>query len=110
MPTPIGRTLFKLLVPLEMEPFLGGTTEMQLEVDGGTAGIPWEYSKAIRPGLRSTALGDCAKLLQAAHRRFSRAGGHAVPTPACSSASRTAIESIRVCPVHATRPMQSRSA
>jgi pimeloyl-ACP methyl ester carboxylesterase/tetratricopeptide (TPR) repeat protein len=38
----IGRTLFNLLVPVEMEPFLAGTTEMQIEVDGGTAGIPWE--------------------------------------------------------------------
>ena len=38
----IGHTLFKLLVPLELEPFLGGTTDMQLEVDSGTAGIPWE--------------------------------------------------------------------
>jgi tetratricopeptide (TPR) repeat protein len=39
---PIGRALFNLLIPLEMEPFLGGTTDIQLEVDGGTAGIPWE--------------------------------------------------------------------
>ncbi len=38
----IGRTLFDLLVPVEMEPFLGGTTEMVLEVDAGTAAIPWE--------------------------------------------------------------------
>lgn len=38
----IGRTLFQLLVPLEMEPFLGGTTDMLLELDSGTAGIPWE--------------------------------------------------------------------
>jgi CHAT domain-containing protein len=38
----IGRTLFQLLMPMEMEPFLGGTTEMLLELDGGTAGIPWE--------------------------------------------------------------------
>ena len=38
----IGRTLFQLLVPPEMEPFLGGTTEMVLELDSGTAGIPWE--------------------------------------------------------------------
>ena len=38
----VGRTLFKLLMPIEMEPFLGGTTEMQIEVDGGTAGIAWE--------------------------------------------------------------------
>jgi tetratricopeptide (TPR) repeat protein len=38
----IGRTLYQLLVPVEMDPFLGGTTEMRIEVDGGTAGIPWE--------------------------------------------------------------------
>ena len=38
----IGRTLFQLLVPVEMEPFLGGTTDMVIELDSGTAGIPWE--------------------------------------------------------------------
>lgn len=38
----IGRTLFKLLVPIEVEPFLAGTTEMHIELDSGTAGIPWE--------------------------------------------------------------------
>lgn len=38
----IGRTLFQLLVPVEMEPFFGGTTEMVIELDEGTAGIPWE--------------------------------------------------------------------
>ena len=46
----IGRTLFNLLVPLEMEPFMGGTTDMQLEVDGGTAGIPWELLDSSAPG------------------------------------------------------------
>jgi len=48
--TPVGRSLFKLLIPLEMEPFLGGTTDMQLEVDGGTAGIPWEMLESETPG------------------------------------------------------------
>jgi hypothetical protein len=38
----IGRTLFQLLVPIEMEPFLGGSGEVVLELDGGTAPIPWE--------------------------------------------------------------------
>jgi pimeloyl-ACP methyl ester carboxylesterase/tetratricopeptide (TPR) repeat protein len=38
----VGRTLFQLLVPLELEPFLKGTTEMQIELDDGTAGVPWE--------------------------------------------------------------------
>jgi tetratricopeptide (TPR) repeat protein len=48
--TDIGRTLFRLLVPREMEPFLAGTTDMQLEVDGGTAGIPWELLDSDTPG------------------------------------------------------------
>lgn len=38
----IGRTLFNLLIPVEMEPFLSGTGEMVIEVDPGSAVIPWE--------------------------------------------------------------------
>jgi pimeloyl-ACP methyl ester carboxylesterase len=38
----IGRTLFNLLLPVEMEPFLGGTSEMVIELEPGTAVIPWE--------------------------------------------------------------------
>ena len=38
----IGRTLFKLLIPVEMEAFLSGTGEMQIELVPETAGIPWE--------------------------------------------------------------------
>lgn len=38
----IGRTLFNLLVPMEIEPFLAGTGELVLEVDPDTASIPWE--------------------------------------------------------------------
>jgi len=38
----IGRTLFKLLVPVEMESFVAGTGEIQLELEPETAGIPWE--------------------------------------------------------------------
>ncbi len=38
----IGKSLFRLLVPLEMQPFLGGSDAMLLELDRGTAGIPWE--------------------------------------------------------------------
>ncbi|MEO5843842.1 MAG: CHAT domain-containing protein [Caldimonas sp.] len=38
----IGHTLFDLLVPVEMEPFLGGTSEMVIELDSGTAALPWE--------------------------------------------------------------------
>ncbi|BFG79545.1 hypothetical protein PTKU46_75780 [Paraburkholderia terrae] len=38
----IGRILFQLLIPREMHPFLAGGSDMQIEVDDGTAGIPWE--------------------------------------------------------------------
>jgi hypothetical protein len=38
----IGRTLFQLLVPPELGPFLGDTREMLLQVDPTTAAIPWE--------------------------------------------------------------------
>src|SRR5262249_38977200 len=37
-----GRALARMLIPREMEPFLCGTNDMLLEVDAGTAGIPWE--------------------------------------------------------------------
>jgi hypothetical protein len=40
--TEIGRTLFQLLVPTGLEPFFGDNTDMLLELDGTTAGIPWE--------------------------------------------------------------------
>jgi hypothetical protein len=38
----IGRTLFDLLVPVELEPYLAGSGEMQIELDPQTAKIPWE--------------------------------------------------------------------
>src|SRR5207248_3081492 len=38
----IGRTLFKLLVPLELEPFLSGSSSVLLQLDGPTARYPWE--------------------------------------------------------------------
>ncbi len=38
----LGRTLFQLLVPGEIEPFLGGLSRMVLDLDAGTAAIPWE--------------------------------------------------------------------
>ena len=40
--TRLGRTLFQLLVPPEVEPFLAGTSRMLLELDERTAAIPWE--------------------------------------------------------------------
>jgi CHAT domain-containing protein len=38
----IGRTLYKLLVPVELEAFLTSSSETHIVLDEGTAGIPWE--------------------------------------------------------------------
>jgi CHAT domain-containing protein len=38
----ISRTLFDLLIPIELEAYLVGTGEMQIELDPETARIPWE--------------------------------------------------------------------
>ena len=38
----IGKTLYNLLVPIELEAFLASSGETQIVVDKGTAGIPWE--------------------------------------------------------------------
>ena len=51
----LGRTLFQLLVPEEMEPFLGGTNRMVLELDEGTATLPWEL---LDPPAERRAGGD----------------------------------------------------
>jgi tetratricopeptide (TPR) repeat protein/pimeloyl-ACP methyl ester carboxylesterase len=51
----IGQTLFKLLVPLEMDAYLSGTTEMQIELDATTAAIPWELLNTERDPDRSTS-------------------------------------------------------
>ncbi len=45
----LGRTLFQLLVPLELEPFLGGTNRVVLQLDDGTAPIPWELLDTSAP-------------------------------------------------------------
>jgi CHAT domain-containing protein len=38
----LGHTLFNLLVPIELEAYLTGSGEMVIELDSGTARIPWE--------------------------------------------------------------------
>lgn len=51
----IGRTLFQLLVPVGLEPALMATSDLLLELDSGTAAIPWELldaPAADEPGLR----------------------------------------------------------
>ena len=46
----IGRTLFQLLVPVELEASLRGSSEVLLELNDGTAGIPWELLEAPPDG------------------------------------------------------------
>lgn len=38
----IGRSLFQLLVPVELEPFLAGSSALVLQLDADTARLPWE--------------------------------------------------------------------
>ena len=38
----LGSTLFQLLVPMELRPFLSGNDRVVLQLDAGTAPIPWE--------------------------------------------------------------------
>jgi tetratricopeptide (TPR) repeat protein len=38
----IGRTLFNLLVPVEIEPYLAGSTDIVMELDRLTSALPWE--------------------------------------------------------------------
>ena len=38
----IGRTLYNLLIPVELEVVPAASGETQIELDEGTAGIPWE--------------------------------------------------------------------
>lgn len=45
----IGRSLFKLLVPLEIEPFLSGSTGLLMQLDGNTAAYPWELLESHHP-------------------------------------------------------------
>ncbi len=47
----IGRTLFNLLVPVELEPYLAGSGEMQIELDPQTAKIPWELLDSNNDGI-----------------------------------------------------------
>ena len=78
----LGRTLFQLLVPLELEPFLGGTSQMLLELDAGTASIPWELldtldtAQARHRGVDSRPWAIRAKLLRKLRKDSYREAPH----------------------------------
>ncbi len=46
----IGRTLFSLLVPVDLEPFMGSSAATVIQLDSGTAAIPWELLDSVTPG------------------------------------------------------------
>ena len=46
----IGRTLFNLLVPVDLESFMGSSGATVIQVDSGTASIPWELLDTATPG------------------------------------------------------------
>ncbi len=54
----LGRTLLQLLVPPEVEPFLGGSERMLLEVDEATSPIPWELLDTSPSRARAAVAGD----------------------------------------------------
>jgi tetratricopeptide (TPR) repeat protein len=62
--TQIGRTLFTLLVPTDLESFLGGSTETVLELDEGTAAIPWEILESPTSSNRHKPWSIRTKLLR----------------------------------------------
>ena len=45
----IGRTLFRLLVPVDLEPFMGSSAATVIQLDSGTAAIPWELLDSVTP-------------------------------------------------------------
>lgn len=49
----MGRTLFKLLVPIELEPFLAGSSSLLMQLDPGTASYPWELLDTQRSDLET---------------------------------------------------------
>ena len=70
----IGRTLFNLLIPVELEAYLAGSGEMQIELDPQTAAIPWELLDTSGESTATRAVGDPRQAAaQAAHQRISRA-------------------------------------
>ncbi|MGY3442888.1 tetratricopeptide (TPR) repeat protein [Bradyrhizobium sp. USDA 4473] len=62
--TQIGRTLFTLLVPPDLESFLGGSTATVLELDEGTAPIPWEALESPTASNRQKPWSIRTKLLR----------------------------------------------
>lgn len=46
----LGNSLCRLLIPTELDPFFGGTSDLVLELDSITAGIPWELIDPDVPG------------------------------------------------------------
>lgn len=60
----LGQTLFRLLIPAEIKPFFGDTSALVLQLDGGTAGIPWELLDTGTSGGNGLPWGIRAKLLR----------------------------------------------
>ena len=78
-----ARTLYNLLVPVELEAFLTSAGETQIELDEGTAGIPWETARRRRRhAQRRTAVGDSRRSCCASSRPRRSASRSTTPTVA----------------------------
>ncbi|HEY7233160.1 MAG TPA: CHAT domain-containing protein, partial [Gemmatimonadaceae bacterium] len=60
----IGKSLFKLLIPPTIKPFLGGSSAIVLELNSGTSGIPWELLDTPVAGPNAFPWAIRAKLLR----------------------------------------------
>jgi hypothetical protein len=68
----LGRTLFQLLVPREVEPFLAGSSRMVLELDEQTAPIPWELLDTLPDRAAASAAGAAERRPWAIRTRLLR--------------------------------------
>ena len=80
----IGKTLYNLLVPLELEAFLASSGETQIEVDKGTAGIPWELLDDSSPTQSQRLPGRFARSCCASSGPRRSARRSTTPTPTSS--------------------------
>ena len=70
----IGRSLFQLLVPVEIEPFMAGSSALVLQLDSDTARFPWEMLDRDNVDSRAnTCPGRCARACCASCARRSSA-------------------------------------
>ena len=92
----IGRSLFQLLVPAEIEPLMASASAIVLQLDAHTARYPWEMLD-LGIGTEAEALGDPhPAAAQAAHRDLPRRAGGRAPRRCGAGHRRAAVRPAQV--------------